>query len=363
MTRGRLVSTAVDSECFAQLVEFVGAAREWVCVTMYQFTVDGSPELVGALNRAGARGVAVYVVVNNWRLQSSSNRCCAELARALQPRVRLALWRHHVMNNTHCKFALRDDGRFVVLTSNVTAHFVAPCGWRGVGVEIEGDAVAAGAVWDAFAWLWRSATPQQCTGIDPPPVAGAIGGRLSGPRPAAIEAVQVLFEHTCAGCVADRVGGATARALLKMLASARTTVDVVASNLSSHRVIRALLEASRRGVRVRCVLSHGINTFYRWLGHQTNERVARRYSRELRIRWANGRGGETCQLPGCVQGSATHGVNHSKLVVVDDQHVIVGSSNLDWISLVHSAELNVAFVDPSGQMARVFARFWDEALD
>ena len=111
------------------------------------------------------------------------------------------------------------------------------------------------------------------------------------------------------------------------------------------------------------MLSHGINTFYRWLGHQTNERVARRYSRELRIRWANGRGGETCQLPGCVQGSATHGVNHSKLVVVDDQHVIVGSSNLDWISLVHSAELNVAFVDPSGQMARVFARFWDEALD
>jgi len=364
MSLATLVSTAVDLECITQLVEFVRAAREWVCVAVYQLTVDGSPELVRALNRAAARGVAVYLVVNNWRLQPSSNRCCAELARALQPQVRLALWRHHVMNNTHCKFALRDDGRFVVLTSNVTPHFAAPCGWRGVGVEIEGDSVAAGAVWDAFEWLWRGATLQRCTGAERQPVVGAkaINTRPSGPRPAALRDVRVLFERTCAGCVADRLAGATTvRALLEMIASARTTVDVVASNLSSRRVIRAPLEASRRGVRVRCVLSHGINTFYRWLGHLTNEQVERRYSRELEIRWANRRGA-TCRLPGCQGGTAPRGVNHSKLLVVDSEHVLLGSSNLDWLSMVHSSELNVAFVDPGGRIAGVFARFWAEAL-
>jgi len=267
-----------------------------------------------------------------------------------------------VMNNTHCKFALRDDRRFVVLTSNVTAHFAAPCGWRGVGVDIQGDSTSCATVWDAFAWLWRGATPQRCTGS----IALRAEARHVAPTAlggwAAIRDVRVLFERTCAGCVADRLAGATtARALLEMIASARTTVDVVASNLSSRRVIRALLEASRRGVRVRCVLSHGMNTFYRWLGHLTNEQVERRYSHELEIRWANRRDA-TCRLPGCQGGTAPRGVNHSKLLVVDDEHVLLGSSNLDWLSIVHSSELNVAFVDPGRHIANVFARFWAEAL-
>jgi phosphatidylserine/phosphatidylglycerophosphate/cardiolipin synthase-like enzyme len=100
-----------------------------------------------------------------------------------------------------------------------------------------------------------------------------------------------------------------------------------------------------------------MNDVYRHIGHLTNRQMTNRHP-EIDVRWT-GRG--ACRMTGCMSGTRKSGINHSKLLVVDGRRAVVGSSNLDFLSTKHASELNLEIDDPSGQLARAFAIFWNEA--
>lgn len=350
-----LCSVAFDARCFDQLAEFISGARSWVVMSMFEFAPDAGAQVIDALNATAVRGCDVRLVVNNWRAGRNSNRCAKSLRHALLPPVKLRLWRHWLISNTHGKFAVRDDGRLLVLTSNLTHQFLQ-CRWRGVGIVFE-DGPASKEVGRAFRFLWDKAKPQECT-----------TRRFRQPRfeptrklTVPVNGLEVVWQTHCASCYSDRSTAPPVRTLWHMIDSARRTIDVVTPNLSSRSVLKRLVAAQERGVRVRCVLSRGMNTFYKYIGHRTNEQVADRY--RFDIRWANQPG--KCQVrAGCHRSKQPYDVNHTKLLVVDGTLVLFGSTNLDFISLQHAAELNVAFHDPDRFVYRtVFRRFWDDAWD
>ena len=347
----RLESVALDRQCFDQLAGFVRRASRWVLLTLYQFDPRASPALVSALNDAAASGVDVRVVVNRWGLQRAARRCTAQLADALVPEVQLRLWRHLLTNNTHSKYALRDDGAMLVLTSNVSEQFTR-CRWRGLGVVVGDAPEAAQEVWAAFRYLWKRSRPTDCRGRgrrEPRPTPTRGNGR------AVDVGVAVRWQGSCATC-RRRPDAAPHQAIHRLIDQAVDTVDIVTPNLSSRDVVAALKRAADRGVRVRAVLARRMNDFYRHIGHLTNEQTARRLPAE--VRWT---GGGECRSGGCMAATETAGINHSKLMVVDGRRVLVGSTNLDFLSMKHASELNLELDDPSGTMARVFDEFWDGA--
>lgn len=354
LERGNLDSVAVDRRCFDQLTQFVLGARAFVLLTLYQFSPTAWPPLVDALNRRARAGVRVMVVVNRWALQRSARRCTRELGRVLVPEVQLRLWRHVLTNNTHSKYALRDDGAVLVTTSNVAEQFVQ-CRWGGIGVQVSGAPGAAQAAWDAFRYLWRRARPARCTGE----AGGQSPRRPRLPQPSRDVGVAVRWQPSCVAC-RRRPDAPPVETIHRLIDGAGSTVDIVTPNLSSRDVLAALERAMDRGVVVRAVLARGLNDFYRHLGHLTNGQTARRHPR-LEVRWSGG--GECHVREGCMAHREIDAVNHSKLLVVDRSAVLVGSSNLDFFSLKHASELNLELSDPSGTFAAVFERFWERATD
>lgn len=353
-----LRSVAVDTECFDQLTRVVEGTRSWVLLTLYEFVPTAWPPLIRALNEAAVRGARVLVVVNRWRLKRAARRCTGDLRNALVPEVHLRLWNHTLANNTHSKYALRDDGTLVVVTSNVSAQFTT-CGWRGLGVELGGrPGPVARDAWGAFRWLWTRSKPVECRGR---PDARRAERAPHPSRPAKPHAVTaaVRWQTPCAACLKTRKDAPPVHALLALIREASTTIDLVTPNLSSRTVLAALQEAVGRGVRVRAVLARSMNSVYKRLGHLTNEQTADRYP-EIEIRWT-GEGGSDCRVGDCMAGSHDRGVNHSKLLVADGTRVLVGSSNLDFFSTKNSSELNVEMEDPSGTMSAAFQRFWRDA--
>jgi phosphatidylserine/phosphatidylglycerophosphate/cardiolipin synthase-like enzyme len=349
-----LRSIAFDGRCFDQLAGFIDGARRWVLMTTFEFAPDAGPQIVDALNQAAVRGCQTRLVVNNWRASRNANRCSKALREALVPQVELRLWRHSLMNNTHGKFAVRDDGQFLVLTSNVTHQFLL-CRWRGVGMVFD-EPRGAARMLDAFRYLWRQAKPQRCTGH-------LLGGRtVTVPSlRVPLSHVHVVWQTECWSCVNDRADAEPVQAVWRMIDLAECTIDIVTPNLSSRSILQRLVAAHDRGVRVRCVLSRSLNTFYKYVGHLTNEQVARRYPFE--IRWANESKPKCRVRASCHRSSQPYDVNHTKLMVTDETHVLFGSTNLDFFSLKHAAELNVVFEDPTRYVhGHVFQRFWSHSL-
>jgi phosphatidylserine/phosphatidylglycerophosphate/cardiolipin synthase-like enzyme len=346
-----LRSVAFDRQCFEQLADFVSGAQRWVLMSVFEFAPDAGNQVVDALNETAARGCDVCLVVNNWRAGRNSNRCSKSLRHALVPEVQLRLWRHWLISNTHGKFAVRDDGRLLVLSSNLTHQFLK-CRWRGVGIVLE-DHSAAEEVCRAFRFLWDHAKPQRttCQGFRQPRIQQT--RELAVPTPE----LEVVWQTHCASCYSDRADAPPVRTLWHMIETSKRTIDIVTPNLSSRSVLKRLVAAQQRGVEVRCVLSRGMNTFYKYIGHLTNEQVADRYS--FNIRWANS-SDVKCQVSaGCHRSKQPYDINHTKLLVVDGTRVLFGSTNLDFISLQHAAELNVAFDDPQRFIEnKVFRRFW-----
>lgn len=193
-------------------------------------------------------------------------------------------------------------------------------GWRDTQIELKGPVVPALAL--QFAATWQG---QGCQGELGQPRRNAVE---SGQRLVKVVASDPRDEHT-------RIYEALLHAVRVSQRSVQLTMAYFAPG---REFAQALEDAARRGVQVEMVLPG--RTDFSLVMHAGRSYYTRLLEAGVRIH------------------EMEHTVMHAKTAVIDGVFSTVGSTNLDWRSIVNNNELNVIVLgeDFGAQMAALFER-------
>jgi len=288
-------------------------------------------EFAAALERASGRGAGVRVIydpVGTLLVRGGSIgrhlRRAGVRVRPFRPLSAMAPWSWTRLRHRDHRKLLIADGRFAVVGGLCIADSWAPSeegggGWRDTAILIRGPAVADLQV--TFDRMWRRAH-----------------GNIEFPTLTGEERITSLGEpygDAAAIVVADRPLTNRVAAIYEWLADhAESAIELTdAYFVAPPGVLDALVRAARRGIRVR-LLVPGRNN------HPVAGLAARRIYDPL--------------LAAGVQIYEWQGkMLHAKTIVVDGLISMIGSSNLDPLSLRRNYELNVLVGDPAtGQTMR-----------
>ena len=316
---------------FPAMLAAIRAARSSVCFENFILANDTTgAEFARALERAQARGAHVRVLYDPvGTLLVEGGSVARRLrhgrieARPFRPLSTLAPWSWIRLRHRDHRKLLVCDGRNAVVGGICIADHWAPAergggGWRDTALFVRGPVVAD--LQFAFERMWRRAryfSPAEAVPGPPPQTKGDAAAVVVGDRPGAgrVAAIYVwLADH------------------------AEESIELTdAYFVAPELVTDALMRAARRGVRVRLLLPGRNN-------HPVIGLAARRiYAPLLEA------GAEIHEWDGVML--------HAKTAVVDGVITLVGSSNLDPLSLRRNYELNVLVGDPAtgSRMREIFA--------
>ena len=302
----------------------IRAAKRTVCFENFIFAGDDTgQDFALALERAKARGAEVRVIydpIGTMLVRGGSIRRRLKRARIrvrpFRPVGMTAPWSWlRLTHRDHRKVLIADQLGAVVGGLCIADHW-APAehgggNWRDTAMMVRGPAVADLQL--AFERMWTRAL-----GL-PGGAATSMAIRIGALPPARGNASVIV--------VGDRPQTQRVAALYQWLAeNARETIEISdAYFLAPPHVTQALMAAARRGVRVRLLLPGRNN-------HPIAGLAARRIYTSLLES-----GAEIFEWSGVML--------HAKTAVVDGAISMVGSSNLDPLSLRRNYELNVLVAD------------------
>ncbi len=273
---------------FPAMLEAIEAARSEILLEVYTFTLGTvGGRFAAALGRAVQRGVRVRIVIDGWGSAPHAGAVAARLRAAgceveiFNPMSRLLLGR---LRRNHRKMLAIDGVLAIVGGINVADEYLAagglPAPWADLAVAVRGRAAA---------WLQRRGRGER--GHSP---AGPVRFWLSG------------------------LGGGwrLRRRYVKAIGGARVHLLLAhAYFLPDRHLVRSITAAARRGVRVQIVLPARSDVL---LSHA----AARRHYRRLLAA-----GVEVYEWP--------LSMLHAKIAVVDGLRLLIGSFNLDPLSLAN----------------------------
>jgi cardiolipin synthase A/B len=273
-------------EAFPRMVLAIEQARKTVQLEMYLFRLDATGRcFVAALSAAAARGVAVRVSLDGWGSSQDAREIEAELV-AAGCTVSIQAWRwwflRRALARNHRKLLLVDERVAFVGGINVGDEYGAPgavAGWADLAVEIRSEACAR---------LARELRRERI-----PEAPAAIRIRL-----------------------ANRGGGwRLRRRYLEAFRGARKSIHLAQGYfLPNRQILRALIHAVRRGVEVAVLLPEHSDVPF--------AKLAMRYV-------------YAPLLAGGVRIWEWHlSVLHAKAAVIDGRKLLVGSFNLEPLSLI-----------------------------
>jgi cardiolipin synthase len=316
---------------FPAMLALIDSAERQVLFENFIFAGDATGRrFAEALAAAARRGVDVRVLydpIGTLMVRGGSIarvlRQDGVTARPFQPLSPYMPWTWTRLRHRDHRKTLTVDRRAAVVGGLCISDDWAPSarggrGWRDTALLVHGP--VAEDVARAFEIMWQSAT-----------------------RPA--DAPEAATAPPAALLAADRPGDQRIARIYEWLAErARHTLEITDAYLVlPRRTLDALCAAAGRGVAVRLLLPGHNN-------HPVAGTAARRgYEQLLRA------GVEIWEWQGVMI--------HAKTAVVDDSLVLVGSSNLDPLSLRRNYELNLLVVDPTTArgMHELFARDLTEA--
>jgi len=319
------------AQAFPAMLELIAEARRQVLFENFIFAGDATGRrFAEALAGAARRGIEVRVLydpVGTALVRGGSIakalRADGVTARPFRPLSPLAPWSWTRVRHRDHRKTLTVDGEHAVvgglcISDNWAASQAGGRGWRDTALHVRGT--VAQEVERAFEAMWRRADEEPAA--DPP--------TSSSPATAA-PAVLVAADEPGANRVSD---------LYEWLAGqARSSLEITDAYLvTPRRVLEAFEAAARRGIEVRLLLPGRNN-------HPAAGAAARRvYSRLL----AAGIG--IWEWKGVMV--------HAKTAVVDGIATLVGSSNLDPLSMRRNYELNLLVIDAAtgATMREMFAR-------
>jgi cardiolipin synthase A/B len=303
---------------------------------------DVADLMIDAMVERARAGVQVRIVVDaigSSRLGGKAARRLREAGCRLEFYQSIRWYRLHRLNNRTHRELLVIDGRVAFAGGagvadwwyrptppTIAARLLAfgrsrpKPPWRDTMVRIEGPIVAA--LQGVFAENWLECRGEILTSPGFWPALDTAGS---------VDAMLVKSSPS------DRA--TTSRVVFQMLIEGATTkVDVNTPYFLPDRALRrALVRATRRGVRVRVIVP----------GDSTDQRLVRLASRRMYR--------ELLQA-----GVQIHeyrlGMIHAKTLLVDDTWAVIGTTNVDNRSFEHNDEINVAFreTDVTARLRRQF---------
>jgi len=301
-------------EAFPAMLAAIESARKSVSLESYIFDNDRSgAQFLEALKRAVERGVLVRVLVDDAGARYSIPSIVGKLKRARVPVARflptLAPWRLTTMNlHNHRKLLVADGivgftGGMNIREGNVLADGPAkPV--QDLHFKVEGPVVAQ--MQEAFASDWEFCTKEILTGDAWFPELADCGKSIA----------RVIIDGPDADYDKARW------TLLAALSSAQTSVRILTPYfLPDSSLVTSLNLAALRGVQVDIILPAENNLpFVHWASRAMWWQVLQR---------------------GCRLWLTPPPFDHSKLMIVDNHWVLLGSANWDPRSLRLNFELNV----------------------
>ena len=367
-------------EVFPAMARAIASAKSEVDLQTYLWTdgSDGADTLLSALRalqdnrrRDAAPGdppVQVNIAIDaapTVRLHLSHSDDGAELARqidslGLDPSlvaVRVKSWDHTLLGTLHSKTTVV-DGRLAIVTGTnpQTSQSFTRLGWNDAGYVFRG--AIAGALRDEFADGWKEPLP-------PLPDPAGTDGTATQCRP-----MLVLTREANGNPFSNRTDSTADQGFLALFANARQELHVQTPNFNDDAAEAGVIDAVKRGVTVKLIVSKRFNQLGERIFGGGNDRAIARMWRaladagvaapcsKLQVRWYSDDG----RTP--VVGNGFD-ASHAKFAQADGQVVIVGSSNMDTQSWNHSREVDVAVDDASlaqGWDAQVFGAAWQRSI-
>jgi cardiolipin synthase len=347
LLRGNTAKLLVDGPVtFAAMKAAIATAKQRILVEFYIVEGEGVAAEIGELLTAkAAEGVGVALMYDSVgslgteraffdRLRAGGVAVCA--FNPINPLERPGHW--GLLQRNHRKMlAVDSDVAFTggINLSNVYAEGSFGSarrpkkppvdadnqGWRDTQVELRGPVVPALAAVFFESWIG-----QGCEGTLPP----APQPRVAAPGQRVIKLV--------AGNPENGVNP-TYKALLRAIDASQTSVQLTMAYFApGPELIQALCDASRRGVNVALVLPGRSDV--KMVLHAARSRYAQLLDAGVQVH------------------EMTRAVMHAKTAVIDGVFSSVGSSNLDWRSIVGNNEMDVIVLgdDFGEQMQALFAR-------
>ena len=355
LTTGNKVTLLEDgARTYAAMLEAIRGARRHIHMETYIFEADSvGQEFAAALAERARAGVKVRLIYDAIGSMHTPKEFFADLAQsgvevaAFNPVNPSAVLTAGVLvnNRDHRKLTVVDgrvaflgginiSGVYGELSSDKGSRGSSAAGssggnepfekrpWRDTQARIEGPVVTD--LQRAFLRQWAKVKKEDLTADrDYFPAIAGYGNQL-------VRAV--------ASSPTEQAASALYVALISAIDSAQSEVEITNAYFVPHdELLRALEDAARRGVDVRLMLPsrtdswlalHAAHSYYEDL----LEAGVKIYERQERLL-------------------------HSKTAIVDGVWTTVGSSNLDWRSLVSNDEINVVVLGPefAAQMKSVFA--------
>lgn len=318
-------------EAFPVMLDLIRSAQLSVWFENFIFAGDATGRrFAKALGEAARRGVevrALYDPVGTMMVKggsiASALRSEGVTARAFRPVSPLAPWTWaRLRHRDHRKSLIVDGETAVVGGLCISDHWASRddggSDWRDTALLVRGP--VAGDVASAFDAMWLRADSETV----------GVPALFSESPPAA----------PCAMVAADQPGAHHVASIYVWLASqARQSLEITDAYLvTPEPVVAAFEAAARRGVDVRFLLPGNNNHPY------AAASARRRYARLMAA------GARIYEWRGMMV--------HAKTAVADGEVTIVGSSNLDPLSMTRNYELNLLVADAGtgGRMREMFHR-------
>lgn len=374
----------LNTDIYLAMIRLIHTAQKTLILSSFVCDGLGSPgvEIAQAVNAAGTRGVDVRIVysmsaVVRRRHQEVLSKSFLALLEG-GPTVRVREFVHYLFNAMHMKLLVVDGMHCLISGANIQA-LVTDCGWSDTGLEFHGTSSALSLA-GHFETIWTQSTAVPL--VFSPKKQETTTSRLQtlttpgNTIPIATEVPhRIVFQEACALCLRNTRQTDLTTSLYTLLRSAQARIDIITPNFADTRVFELLVAlVQTRGIRVRVLTALQMHEgMYTLLAMTTNEDAFRRFKDQFQFRFSNrqwcdrnGRNCRTCQTPNPADDTNVYGVNHSKFISVDNgQHVLLGSANLEPISLTYSVECNVELHPTTpGTQAKfqgVFDQFWDAA--
>jgi cardiolipin synthase A/B len=323
---GNRVDMLVDGPAtHAAMFEAIAGARDHINIESYIVEDDGpGQELAELLVRKRAEGVRINLIFDGWGSWRTPSRYFERLRAAgvallefnpINPFRHPIAWSLHLRD--HRKLTVVDGRTAFIGGVNISSvysptsprpPFDALACWRDTHVRIEGPVVAD--LQQLFLDHWRASSKRAAQSANYFPLLAALGDQ----------------RVAVAACDAGRRRNPFYRALLGAIEGAERRIFITSAYfVPTRRLVRKLIAAARRGVDVRLALP-GVSDVWAPL--------------------AAGRSLYGRLLASGVRIFERHNAMlHAKTVVIDGVWATVGSSNMDWRSILHNAEANVVVLN------------------
>jgi len=314
-------------ETFDEIFKAVSNAQDIICMEFYIFKDDNTGKrLAEALMKKAAQGVSVYLLYDHFGSFLTSARFWSGMRKAgIKIRVshpfKWSAPRGYKYRN-HKKLLIIDSNKAFIGGFNIADEYhghlnkkVTP--WRDTGIYIEGPVVSA--LFSMFVKSWATWNGR--------PI---IHDMESIPSTHGIPVIPVFANS-------GRERRRMKRLLVYSIKNAKESILITTAYFSPGlRIMRALISAARRGIKLRLLLpgeTDVMSVFYAGRSHYNNLLKA-----------------------GAEIYNYRNSVLHSKTFVFDGCWSIVGSANLDTQSLRMNEESNVGILDAGfgGQMSVSF---------